>query len=1581
MDPAKGVAHRTSPTNIGLYLACAVGAHRLGYITQEQLYTRLENTVATLENLPKWNGYLYNWYNTTQLQPLAPNYISTVDTGNFLACIVYVQNVLCSHKTARGNVLTQRLQALYNGIDLSLLFNFEKKLFHIGYDATSGRISPSYYDLYSSEAKLTSLIAIANGLPIEHWSILGRPLRKLDGDAVMLSWSGTMFEYLMPNLFVDEFGLSAVSNRTMVRAQRQAVRGKKIPWGISESGYNAFDIHMNYQYRAFGVPFTAMSSAKMRKVIAPYATVLALSVHPNAAMQNIQALINQKLMGKYGFFEAVDYESGKGDVVYSHMAHHQGMVLLSITNMLCANYVRAGFQTDRRIAPVLPLLQEKPVYGGFMPVTEQAVSVLAKAGDSGYVKKITPQEYPQMHFLGNGQYTVCLTDLGAGTSAYNQVALTKPGRLYREDKGVFFYIRNKNTLFSPTGYPAAPEQAHDLKITYAADYALWEMKTLHFETKMKVCVSPEYNAELRQLRILNISPNSRKLDVTAFCEPLLLREQEYTHPMFSNMFLKSQFVPEINGFIVQRTQRDTQKVCYMFCALSTMEAPVHYEADRIHFIGRSGTIANPDGIHRPLSNSCNLPLDTGLTLRSTCTLLPGAQTNLTFLMGYGATHEECLQTAKTLLAPSLQERTFALATAFSKVALEYYGISQREAALHHQLATRLLYPTQNAFVAKEQLWQLGISGDVPILCITVETQDELRTVQQQVRAYGYLKSRGVQYDLAILNCFGSDYRQTIQDKLRTIVQNSPYAHMLAQKGGIHIVDAMGAPAASVQALQKAARCVLHCKGSIAKQIEYSAQPFAPQKRRMMQTLPLPQKETPAFYNGYGGFTQNGLEYTITMAKNTTPMPWCNVITQKDFGVVISESGDGYTWRNNSQLGRITPWLNDAAAPLTGDIILECGGQQLCLLRPLPHCTVRHNLGYSVFECATADFSITTTVFADVDACRKIIKVVMRNTAVAQEKRISLQYYEMLGAENADCGQMGDALWAQCAQNRFVYMQATHPAVWYGTHAASVLGRASFLPHATTGDDSGGIAYPCLSIKTQETIAANKEITQYFVLGEVDYVEDIPAKPTAQQLQPVLFAVQNQWSSIVERLQVTTGEDAFDYLVNAWLPYQTISSRFWGRTGFYQSGGAYGFRDQLQDMVALLWTQPQWVRNHILKCCAHQFEEGDVQHWWHEPRTGVRTHITDDMLFLPFILSLYLEITDDWALLQEACPYLTAPVLQGAQHDVYATPNVTEYTEPVYQHAVKAIQRACQFGKHSLPLMGGGDWNDAMNKIGEDGGESVWLGWFLCETIRRFAPLCEQTGDTQTLKTLMQTREGVLANIEEHAWDGNWYMRAFYGDGTPVGSTASDECSIDLLTQAWAALSGGEKRRVQSGIRSAMQQLWDDEANVLKLLTPPFAHTHKNPGYIKSYLPGIRENNGQYTHAALWMVWALAHTGDFMAAKKLFDGLSPIAHSNTKQSADVYKTEPYVLAADVYAVEPHRGRGGWTWYTGSAAWAYYVALHALMGITIAHNRMSIQNTGVFSEFSIVYQHKNARYTIFVDCKNEPYAANKRVECVE
>jgi cyclic beta-1,2-glucan synthetase len=1460
-----------------------------------------------------------------------------------------------------------------------------------------------------------------------------------------------MFEYLMPQLVMPSYENTLVSqtNKAVVKRQIEYGNQQGVPWGVSESGYNAVDANLNYQYRAFGIPGLGLSRGlEDSLVIAPYATLMALMIQPEKAVSNLQVLVKKGLAGEYGFYEAIDYTAsrmprGKTSVIIqSYMVHHQGMGLLSLASVLLDKPMQQRFTAELRFQASLLLLQERiPRATLFYAHTSDIVEPQSSTTGAPMRVVNTPNSrIPEIQLLSNGRYQVMVSNSGAGYSRWKDLALTR----WREDptkddRGIFCYIKDvaSGNFWSNTYLPTL-KAAKKYEVLFSSGHVEYRRRDFGINTNTEIVISPEDDTELRRIKITNTNLFTKVLEITSYAEVVMAQQAaDEAHPAFSNLFVQTEFLPEHSAVLCTRRPRSEEEtppwMFHLIAVQGVVTDAMSYETGRSAFIGRGRSLSHPQAIDmNSLSGTQGAVLDPVMAIRYRIAVKPNQTATIDLIYGVGETRIACEALIRKYRDRHLKDRAFELSWTHNQVLLRQIDASESDAQLYDQLASSIVYSnpdlrgdpavmlTNNR--GQSGLWSHSVSGDLPIVLLHMTDPDNLGLARQLIQAHAYWRLKGLSVDLVIWNEDHGSYRQALLDQIRGLVNTDAVNQSYQKPGKIFVRSADQISSEDRILFESVARVVIYDnKGPLSEQVnrlyaEKTALPIVP-------TVSQPEEEPagdailPAdllFDNGTGGFTRDGKEYKIvTDRKKATPAPWVNVIANPVLGTVISESGSAYTWAVNAHEYRMTPWNNDPVNDTGGEAYYLRDEESGHFWSPVPF-PVRgvtpylttHGFGYSDFQHTEQGIDTELCVFVDQELPVKWIVLRIRNQSGRRRKLSVTGYLEIILGDvpsktnmhilsEHDAG--NGTLLFRNRYNTAFSERVTFFKVDAPTQPAFTADRLEFIgrnrnlqdPQAMyrkrlSGRVGAGID-PCAALQIPLDLPDGAEKELVFMMGSAPNMQEareligklsgsamdstaLPGK-ASDMAAASLDRVQKYWQSILETIRVTTPDDAVNIFANGWLLYQTLSCRIFGRSGFYQSGGAFGFRDQLQDVMAVLHARPDLAREQILLHASRQFVEGDVQHWWHPPDgRGVRTRCSDDYLWLPFVVSRYVAATGDDDILQTRVGYLEMRALYPGEESLYDLPVSGNLSGTLYEHCVRAIEHGLRFGRHGLPFMGAGDWNDGMDKVGIKGeGESVWLAFFLYDVLMRFVGTAETFKDPFFAEICRSEAAGLRSRIETAGWDGQWYRRAYFDDGSPLGSAQNIECRIDAISQSWAVLSGAAPPdRAEMGMTALETQLVSKEMRLIKLLTPAFDSKALNPGYIKGYLPGVRENGGQYTHAAVWSLMAFAALGQREKLWELFQMIHPINHTSDADSVRKYKTEPYVMAADVYANESHKGMGGWTWYTGSAGWMYQFILDSFVGLERQGNLLLITPhfPPHWPSIQVIYRYGSSEYRITV-----------------
>jgi len=1532
-------------------------------------------------------------------------------------------------------------------MDYAFLFDVPRRLLSIGYNVGEQRLDSSCYDLLASEARLACFVGIAQGqLPEESWFALGRLLTTTGGEPILLSWSGSMFEYLMPLLVMPSYDKTLLYQTCKAAVASQIDYGKKrgVPWGISECGYNAIDVHQNYQYRAFGVPGLGLKRGLAEDlVVAPYASALALMVAPEKACANLQRLEAEGFAGRYGFYEAIDYTPSRmppnhlKTVVRSFMAHHQGMTFLSLASLLLDRRMQNRFESEPLFQATMLLLQERipKATAFYIHASELSDAQIIADTEETPIRVFSSPDtlYPEVQLLSNGRYHVMITAAGGGYSRWRDLAVTR----WKEDTtcdnwGTFCYVRDMTSgrFWSTTLQPTLI-RPKKFETVFSEGRAEFRCRYDDIDTYTEVVVSSEDDIELRRITLTNRTRRTREIEITSYAEVVLAPPiVDALHPAFSNLFVQTEIIPEQRAILCTRRPRaEGEQMPWMMHLMAVHDAEItdiSYETDRLRFIGRGNSVANPQAMGAGTANSGELSgsqgsvLDPIVAIRYRITISPGVSATINMVTGVGADRDQALSLVKKYQDRHLADRVFDLAWTHGQVLLRQINATEADAQLFGRLAGAVIYAKATLRADQEilkknrrgqsGLWGYTLSGDLPIVLVRIEDLDNIDLVRRLVQAHAYWRLKGLVVDLVIWNEDHAGYRQLLHDQIVGLIAAGVEGGITDRPGGIFVRSADQIAEEDRILFQAVARAILSdARGTLAEQIGGHTQaeitiprliPSRTFRPEPIAVVPMPRHDL-IFFNGLGGFTPDGREYVITTAAGQqTPAPWVNVLANPLFGTIVSESGPAFTWNENAHEFRLTPWINDSVSDSSGEAFYLRDEERGHFWSPTPApCrginpyVTRHGFGYSVFEHTERGIRSELWIYVALDAAIKFSVLKVYNESGRKRKLSATGYVEWVLGDlrpksamhviTAIDGKSG-ALFARNPYNtefhdRTGFFDVDDRAQSFTGDRTEFLGRNGTLaaPAAMSrirlsGRVGAGFD-PCAAIQVDFELAAGQEREIIFKLGvgkDRDDAEKLVSRFRGRTAaRGALDVVWQHWSHTLGAVNVETPDQSLNVLANGWLLYQTLACRMWARCATYQSGGAFGFRDQLQDVMALIYSRPHLVREHLLLAASRQFAEGDVQHWWHPPLgRGVRTHCSDDYLWLPLVTYRYVTTTGDRGVLDEFVRFLQGRPVNADEDSYYDLPILSEEQTSLYDHCVRAIERSLIFGEHGLPLIGSCDWNDGMNLVGQHGkGESVWLGFFLYEVLMRFAEVANLRGDIAFVERCHLEAAELQRNIEEHGWDGQWYRRAYFDDGTPLGSSGNSECRIDSIAQSWSVLSGaGGEDRSHQAMEAVDKYLVRREHRLIQLLDPPFDKSALNPGYIKGYVPGVRENGGQYTHAAIWAAMAFAHLGDKGRTWEIFTMINPVNHGRSAAETAVYKVEPYVVAADVYALAPHIGRGGWTWYTGSAAWMYRLIIESLLGLRLDVDKLHFTPClpPEWTGFKVHYRYRETVYHISV-----------------
>ena len=1611
LNREKKADYKTSPTNIGYSMTAVVSASELGFISKDAAVERISHIIDTVEKLDKWNGHLYNWYGIETLNALPNFFISTCDSGNFVACLYVVKGWLGNEELRMKNeelsdasmlsTLKAKVQRLIDQTDFTKLYNPQLDVFSIGYDTQSYTLLPYHYNNFASEARLTSFLTIAQGdAPYKHWFCLDKTLVQYGGYKGVASWYGTLFEYFMPLIFLPTYKHTLMDETYSfaIRAQR-AFYPK--PWGISETAYNELDDAQNYKYHAFGVPYLKFQNTTPdRIVVSPYSSLMTISVDDRAVYENIQNFRHLDMYDEFGFFESYDEEDHV--TVKAHYAHHQGMILAALTNYLTSGSrdqsgatascgcLQHYFMQEPAMKSMETLLKEKAQVKPYidLKVTQYKRYQYSKVQTESDARDFdTIANVPEIGFISNGQYTVLLNDRGSGFSRYRNILLNRYRKITSDHYGTYLYIRDlrDDRLWCNTYAPldVMPESYH---VSFASDKISYLRVDEGIETKTEITVLKDRSAELRRITFTNNSDRDVELEITTYGEVVLApAAEDQNHRVFNAMKIMSEYDNEHQSLLFSRPGSNDSRH-YMIHKLWVSESEgsnanglVEYETSRLKFLGRGNSLRHADIIEnrRILSGTVGTTLDPIYAMRRRLYIAQGKSTEAFILTGFAKAKDQLLQLTEQYQSSVDVEHAFKTASVFNNMRNSMSLLKGSQMRLYNSISkymaqTATLGNERNAILAKNTLsqsglWRFSISGDHAIILMEVDSLERSGFAKEMLRAFEYYKTHGLILDLVFINDAPQNEREGLLHFIRGMANTEHLWTSHSEEGSVFILDGDDLSDAERTLLHAVARLSFSTKEGITITEQLRRLEIANQHYQDKIEYPVlkPKKEFRVwsdleFYNQYGGFDKNGRDYVVT--NTNTPMPWVNVVANENhFGFIVSSTMAGFTFAHNAQQFKLTGWSNDIVRDPASEMLLINNHQFL-------PATARHSQGWSAFDAEYDDMKVAVRLFAAVDRMEKYYQIKVENTTEESlQVRLDMVYKLVLGLNEERTARYLYSEWDE-ANNTLKVRNVYHPIY----HDQVV------LLTATEPLTDISLNYPNrkrLGLTLDIAPHTTKELA--FIIGVcTEHSSLITHHSTLNTIYEEFNKVQSYWDEKLSHIMVETPDRSFNHMLNRWYLYQVYSSRLFARAGFYQVGGATGFRDQLQDVMSLLYSDPAYARHQILDHAAHQFVEGDVLHWWHESmKMGARTTFSDDYLWLLFVTYQYVTITGDTSILTEEVPFCQGEALKPGEAErgiTYTTHSANEspsHSVTLYEHLRRAVDRALsRMGSHGLPLMGCGDWNDGMSAVGVQGrGESVWVAFFLCDLLPKMQHLTQLTpgADLAYCQELNSHHSALISALQQSAWDGNWFLRAFFDNGDPMGSRNNIECQIDLISQAWSILTDvATPEQKQSIFRETDNRLVNREDEIIQLLTPAFRDSKPSPGYIANYPVGVRENGGQYTHGAMWYIMAQLKEGRNDIAYYLYSIINPVHRTQTLADVLKYKVEPFCMAADIYSNPQHPGRGGWTWYTGSASWAYKTGIENILGLRKTGDNLTIDPRVPtdWPTFTIRYQHGSSTYII-------------------
>ena len=1631
LNREKKTDYKTSPTNIGFSLTSIISAAELGFISQQEAVNRAEHVVDTVVKLEKWNGHLFNWYHIKTLKALPNFFISTCDSGNFVACLYtvmgWLQNMQGRNEEEQSQILSlaSKVHRLIDQTDFMKLYNPELDVFSIGFDYGSHTLLPYHYNNFASEARLTSFMTIAQGdAPYKHWFCLDKTLVQYKGYKGVASWYGTLFEYFMPLIFLPTYKHTLMDETYSfaIRAQRafikQVNRSQELPWGISETAYNELDDAQNYKYHAFGVPYLKFQNTTPdRIVISPYSSLMTIDVDDRAVYDNMQRFRDLSMYdSNMGFFESYDEEDHVP--VKAHYAHHQGMILASLANYLAGHCLQRYFMQEPTMRSMETLLKEKAQVKPYidLKVTQYKRYQYSKVQTESDARDFdTISNVPEIGTISNGQYTVLLNDRGSGFSRYRNVLLNRYRKISADHYGTYLFIRNlrNDKLWSATYSPldVMPEVYH---VSFASDKIVYMRVDEGIETKTEVTVLKDRSAEIRRFTFVNNTGQDVDLEITSYGEVVLTSNiEDENHRVFNGMKIQSEYDAEHESLLFNRLVQGTQDSRhYMIHKLwvaeedtpddesHTVSNPisnlVEYETSRLKFLGRGGSLHHADIIEsrRTLTGTVGTTLDPIMSMRRRIHLPAGKQVEAYILTGFSKAREHLLQLTKQYQSPLDIEHAFKTASVFNNMRTNMSLLKGAQMRLYNSISK---YMAQTATLgnhrqeilaqntlSQSNLWRFGISGDLAILLLEIDSIDRSGFAKEMLRMFEYFKIHGLLLDLVIINDAQGSDREGLSHFIRNMANTEHLWATHQEAGHVYVLNGNDISNAERNLLRTVARLCFNTHDGMNIQQQLEALEKANQHYQDKVEYPVMKPSAKFrvwssldFYNQYGGFDNNGQDYIVT--NTNTPMPWVNVLANPRFGCIISSTMAGFTFAFNAQQFKLTGWSNDIVRDNASEMLL-INKQQF-----VP-ATARHSQGYSAFDADYDNMRVMVRVFVSTEKLEKYYQIKIENKTDAQlPVQLDMVYKLVMGTNEESTARYLYSEWDK--EHNTIVVRNVYHEIYRNTRLKLT---------ATEPITDVSLNYPNrknLGFGLSIPPAGSKEIAFVIAVGDENHPSETETY-SIPQINNEYDRVIRFWDDKLSHIQVETPDKSFNYMLNRWYLYQVYSARLYARAGFYQVGGATGFRDQLQDVMSILYSDPDYARRQILDHAAHQFAEGDVLHWWHSSmHLGARTTFSDDYLWLVFVTYQYIKVTGDNDILSETVPFCQADQLTPGEAERclnYAVPQSTDQHDPrfeyatLYEHLRRSINRSMsRIGSHGLPLMGCGDWNDGMSRVGVEGkGESVWVAFFLADLLPKMEQLTQLMpgADLSYCSELVDFRARLVHAVQDNAWDGAWFLRAFYDNGDPMGSRNNTECQIDLISQAWSILTDvATPEQKKTILRECDNRLVNREHEIIQLLTPPFSRASNNgqtslhdPGYIASYPAGVRENGGQYTHGAMWYIMAQLKEGNYDMAYFLYSLINPV--HRTQSLADVlkYKVEPYCIAADIYSNPQHPGRGGWTWYTGSASWAYKTGIENILGIRKEGDTLTIEPhvPTDWPSFTIRYRFGSSLYIITYQHNDQP-----------
>ena len=1513
-DRKEKIVERTSSTNIALGILAIISAYDLKFIDLETTVLKLEQTIEIVSGLEKWNGHLYNWYNTRTLRPLIPRYVSSVDSGNFIGFLYTTKQFLIEKRNTKYK---ERIESIINQIDriientdFKVLYNKEKRLLSIGFDVESNKLTETYYDLLASEARQASIVAIAKrDIPSKHWNSLSRTLTQMNNYKGLISWSGTAFEYLMPHINIVKYPGSLIdeSCKFMIKSQQEYAKMLGIPWGISESAFNIRDLNNNYQYKAFGIPWLGLKRGLADEmVVSSYGSILALNDYPKDVIKNLKKLESQEMVGEYGFYEAIDFTPERvnknqvGAQVKTYMAHHQALILVSINNLFNDNILQKRFMKNPEIKAIDVLLQERmPENMLITKEKKEKVEKIKYIGLDNYEENIYTKINENLipaNVISNENYSIVMNIKGEGYSKYKDIFIYRFKETNDVRGGIFFYIKNIRTKkLWKANIDGTVQKPDKYLISFAPDRNKILRNDENIETIQEIVPAQNVGTEIRKITLKNNSNIDETIEITAMYEPMISKpEQDYSHRTFNNLGIKFEDMQE-NGIILKRNRRTDEDELYLgnifYTNRENMVGELEYETN-------GTTVENFVENSIPFSKRIENQTEPIVAMRMTVKIPQNEKINVNFVISVSERKDEVLNNLKYYYNNQNIDREFEIARTRVQEEAKYLRINSKDLKIYQRMLTYILFqnPTKTLYLndidkrafSQEELWKYGISGDNPIIFVKARDVEDISIIKEVLKAYEYYKSKNINLDLVFLDEEKISYEKYLKDALNQEIANHSLSHFL--NNGIYIINLD----ADIDLFMLKANLVIDgAKGSLKNLLDemeedylYSIKNISldkreEQRKKVYENIYYNNTINLKYYNEFGGFSKEGTEYIFKeSSKNRIPTIWSNVIANEKFGTIVTNNMNGFTWSRNSRLNRLSAWPNNTITDEPAEIIylkdkdlFESWKLGDFSNENNSERTIIYGFGYAKYLQCNYGIKQETEIFVPKEDTVKINMINLENTT-PDKRNLRLIYYikPVLGEDEIKTNGYIDLQFNKVSNlvfarnlyaneiGRVMFVSSNEEIVSYTGNKTSFIGKGNIkYPEsidkiALTNENSLG-RDSCIAIEINITIYPfeNKEVI--LLLGEGENkveVQDLAYKYSdIKNCKKELINIKEFWKNKTEKIRVNTPSESMNLMLNGWLLYQTISCRLWAKSAYYQSGGAFGFRDQLQDVLALKNIDLELMKKQILKHAEHQFIEGDVEHWWHEEnKKGIRTRFSDDLLWLPYLVSEYIKTTKDDKILYEQVSYIIGNKLEENDIDKYDKYLESDIKEPLLMHCIRAIERACDFGENGLPKIGSGDWNDGFSEVGIKGkGESVWLGFFLYNILDRFIKILSCIdGYKEKISEYNDIMQKLRKALNTNGWDGRWYKRAFMDDGNTLGSIENEECKIDSISQSWAVISNaGDNDKKYISMESLENHLIDKEAGIIKLLDPPFNKSKLEPGYIKMYLPGVRENGGQYTH--------------------------------------------------------------------------------------------------------------------------------------